>query len=861
MKLITRLSYFIISVILLSLSNANAQCPGGYNQYRLDWDSHDFIPNTGSYVAPTPYVTLAQSQTQRFVFGTQKVTITHNYNGARDPGDNTTNTAAGISYGNGADVEFIGNGQVTVTFDQPVRNVQFSVYDIDRNQRVAVTALNGVVPVVITSLIRVSGTTLTIAGSGTPLATASANNTTVANNNTSAAINVDIAGPVTSFTLNITNTGTCSSSCGSGGSENGAFWLSDIIACHTGSLPTNYYAVSTPFTGQPGYVLAVKDDSVFYVNPANGVSRFLFWDNSGNNINSMAYDPYNHMVYYTYSLTGPGGTINPNQRTLHRYDYDMDTLGIVEADVRNLGVPLFDQGVESGAAAFYNGSLYLGIEGGSSASDREAMIWKIDFDPSFAALGNATQVYGTQANIHDWADFGINDGILYDFDGRAGNEDFYHKDLNTGLTVQYNNTPSSLVPRQVGVDYLGNVYYIGSPNTISAGTIVPYNYNGSVNVPLTRNLFYNGYNPVGSWGDAAEAFKPKTDFGDAPASYDPAGFDPGTHERNDSIRLGATIGIEWTKNVSANASGDGAEEDAVAGIQIIPTGVSTHFVNADVYNNTGRNATLAGWIDADGNGTFDPAEGITVTVGSSPLVQTILLTWTGINVTVPVNSTIFMRLRFATSDQGLSASTPNGYADNGEIEDYPVDVVRVLANKKILLNAQKLTTQNVSLVWNINEERGLSNYELQKSEDGLIWQNLTTKPANGLNFNAAQYTFIDAAPFVPVSYYRVKANAADGKIFYSDTRKINFGIKNSITVSPNPAKDLASLNFGSSNAGVAQINVIDYSGRWVLTQKATVVKGVNSVNLAGVGRLQSGVYNIKVVLNDEVLQTSLIIVK
>lgn len=99
-------------------------------------------------------------------------------------------------------------------------------------------------------------------------------------------------------------------------------------------------------------MLTVKDDSVFYVNVANGVARFLFLDNGNNNINSMAYDPYRHMVYYTYSLSGPGGTINPNQRTLRRYDYDMDTLGIVENDVRNLDIPLFDQGVESGSAAF-----------------------------------------------------------------------------------------------------------------------------------------------------------------------------------------------------------------------------------------------------------------------------------------------------------------------------------------------------------------------------------------------------------------------------------------------------------------------------------------------------------------------------
>lgn len=47
---------------------------------------------------------------------------------------------------------------------------------------------------------------------------------------------------------------------------------------------------------------------------------------------------------------------------------------------------------------------------------------------------------------------------------------------------------------------------------------------------------------------------------------------------------------------------------------------------------------------------------------------------------------------------------------------------------------------------------------------------LTAKPANSLNPVAAQYTAVDENPFVPVTYFRVKAIAVDGKIFYSGTK-------------------------------------------------------------------------------------------
>ena len=77
---------------------------------------------------------------------------------------------------------------------------------------------------------------------------------------------------------------------------------------------------------------------------------------------------------------------------------------------------------------FYNGSLYLGIEGytgANYAASRKSTIWKIDFDacgesgrashPGMGVLADD----GTNAqNIHDWSDFTITDGDLVDFNGR-----------------------------------------------------------------------------------------------------------------------------------------------------------------------------------------------------------------------------------------------------------------------------------------------------------------------------------------------------------------------------------------------------------------------------------------------------------
>src|SRR5436190_2083333 len=84
----------------------------------------------------------------------------------------------------------------------------------------------------------------------------------------------------------------------------GDIWLGDIDACVTGAFPNNYQQISRPFTGQPQYVLAVVNNNIYYMNPANGKGYFLFNEPAHNRLNSMAYDPYKRVVYYTFSLTG-----------------------------------------------------------------------------------------------------------------------------------------------------------------------------------------------------------------------------------------------------------------------------------------------------------------------------------------------------------------------------------------------------------------------------------------------------------------------------------------------------------------------------------------------------------------------------
>lgn len=834
----TRALLIVLTTIILSLTSAG-QCPAGMNQGKVDWDYLEFFPSAGL----GSYTNVNHSQTQHFSLGTNRVTMTHNYTGSNAPGENGDHTGSASTYGTNEDLRFVGNGSITLSFASAVQTLQFSLYDIDQLQTVSFSALNGVTPVNI-GLTTVGSSIITISNNNTPTAFATASNVSEPNNSNNAAFNVDIAGPVTSVTITITNTATVTTG-PAGGREDGGFWLSDIIACSGGSFPVNYYAVSQPFTGQPGYVLTVRNNNVYYVDPATGKARYLFTDPGHTNINSMAYDPVNKLIYYTYSLTGGSGT-NANNKALRRYDYNMDTFGIVVNDVTTIGIPTFDVGVESGAAAFYNGSLYLGIEA-SNSGPYESIIWKLDFNASFAPT-TATQQYGVNGSGHDWADIGINNGMLYDYDGYASGPDFFIVNLLSNTISGY--TPASgVIPRQTGVDWQGTIYNIGPPGSGSQGSIVPYNNTDGVISAQQQQITYNGVAETGSWGDAAEAFKPKADFGDAPATYDPVGSDPAVHEHDNNLYLGTLPNIEWVKR-GETALADADTDDGLPTVTILKQS-GGYQITASVYNNTGADATLCGWVDYNADGVFTSDEGVSVTVPTSGAVQNVDLFWASASTDLPDNSYTMLRLRLASAEYGMTVNNPTGYFYNGEVEDHRVLVDhQPLSSFLVSFMAQKHMGNTVKTDWVIADEYAYTTYELEKSSNSRDWTVINTRISNERVIRST-YSYIDEQPMQGMNYYRLKITGPNRAVVYSNIKPVDFAGNTYITITPNPVVNHAKLYVEHETDCIGELLMIDAGGSQVLQQHLNIRKGINQFDVPIDGRLNNGVYQAIILINNK----------
>jgi len=135
-----------------------------------------------------------------------------------------------------------------------------------------------------------------------------------------------------------------------------------------------------------------------------------------------------------------------------------------------------------------------------------------------------------------------------------------------------------------------------------------------------------------------------------------------------------------------------------------------------------------------------------------------------------------------------------------------------LANNLYLLTAtlQSNSTSIALLQWNIKYAALISECNVEKSNDGIIFTTIYTTKVEGKK----AVDFIDKS-VAPTAFYRIKMVNKDGKTWYSNTVKLvsETMVPASITLFPNPIKAMnMQLQFHAMPAGKYQIAIVNSMG-------------------------------------------------
>lgn len=161
-------------------------------------------------------------------------------------------------------------------------------------------------------------------------------------------------------------------------------------------------------------------------------------------------------------------------------------------------------------------------------------------------------------------------------------------------------------------------------------------------------------------------------------------------------------------------------------------------------------------------------------------------------------------------------------------------------------------TASIRLQWKTKEEKDVSHFVIERSDDGRLFVQIGTVKAT--NTMAATYAFTDAVinRSQTVYYYRIKQMDNNGSSRYSPTITVSLSASNNyeVQIVPNPSKPgearIRLLN--SMNEVPASISVADASGKVVATKRLVL----QSLSQAFMPDVPAGIYFIAVQMNGQI---------
>lgn len=166
------------------------------------------------------------------------------------------------------------------------------------------------------------------------------------------------------------------------------------------------------------------------------------------------------------------------------------------------------------------------------------------------------------------------------------------------------------------------------------------------------------------------------------------------------------------------------------------------------------------------------------------------------------------------------------------IQESPLPVDLISFSGSVVGSVHKLN-------WRVANEVDLQLYEVERSTDGRNFVSVGNVPATG----SSTYQFsIDAVG--SKAYYRLKMIDLDGSVEYSRVLMLNNKQEASIQVAPNPFRDQIMINLNIEEDAVYNLRLIDMNGKLVKQKNETLSRGMNSVGMTDLDKLNPGMYTL-----------------
>ncbi len=233
-------------------------------------------------------------------------------------------------------------------------------------------------------------------------------------------------------------------------------------------------------------------------------------------------------------------------------------------------------------------------------------------------------------------------------------------------------------------------------------------------------------------------------------------------------------------------------------------------------------------------------------------------------------------------DSYLNTSSPISLTDTSSVlfsianipGSYAVNRFRIVFRQApppafTMINATRNSNNGpVSVSFTVSHESAIQHYEIERSDNGVDFQNILIIDPIGNNCGTYSYTTIDQLPLRGINYYRIKGLKNNSNIFYSSIVKLSPGkdilagkqaqefvnskviVKNesNIQVYPNPVLGkLMQISFINQPTGIYKLQLVNSIGQTVFNTTTQLVSNTTVKSVVLGDKLIMGNYYLKVV--------------
>lgn len=173
--------------------------------------------------------------------------------------------------------------------------------------------------------------------------------------------------------------------------------------------------------------------------------------------------------------------------------------------------------------------------------------------------------------------------------------------------------------------------------------------------------------------------------------------------------------------------------------------------------------------------------------------------------------------------------------------------------------------KDVELKWQVSNNKEAKSFDIEYSYNNQDFTRLAVLNAgNEINQASYTYSYPFAATNKPIIFYRIRINAKDGRIKYSNiiVLRNNPGIPdNDVTVFPNPTSGESWLSFNAKAEEVTEASIWNAQGKLISIARLEIHIGENLAALPDLSGKPVGVYFVKIKLKGQFITKKIFLVK